>query len=91
MAYTITLSDEDYAALAAAAERSGETIDQLVHEAIAEQMTAPAKPKQKGRYQYPSGKRITREEEAAMERLAQQIGDKHPWASEIVIEDRGPR
>ena len=91
MAHTIALSDEDYAVLEAAAERTGETIEQLVRQAIAKQLTAPTKPKQKGHYRLPTGEPISPEEDAEMERLAQQIGDAHPWASEIVIEDRGPR
>ncbi len=41
MAHTITLSDEDYAALAAAAERTGETIEQLMHQAIGSKFQAP--------------------------------------------------
>lgn len=91
MAHTITLNDDDYAALAAAARRTGATIEELVHQAITDQLTATRKPKQKGSYRYPTGKHITAEEEETVERLAQKIGDAHPWASEIVIEDRGPR
>lgn len=91
MAYTITLSDEDYAALAAAAARSGFTIEELAHQAIVTRFPASHPPQQIGKYQYPSGEPITDEEEDAMERLAQEIGSEHPWASEIVIEDRGPR
>lgn len=35
MAHQITLSDEDYAALAEAAARAGESVDQLAHRASA--------------------------------------------------------
>jgi hypothetical protein len=88
MGRQITLTDEDYTALAAAAARTGATIEELVHQAIADKLPIP---KQIGSYQYPTGESITDEEEAEMERLAQKIGSEHPWASEIVIEDRGPR
>jgi hypothetical protein len=88
MAHQITLSDEDYAALTAAAARTGASIEELAHQAIATHFQMP---KQIGSYQYPTGEPITDEEEEEMERLAQEIGAEHPWASEIEIEDRGPR
>lgn len=88
MAHSITLTDEDYAALATAAARTGIAIEELVHQAIAERFPLP---EQIGSYRYPTGEPITDEEEEEMERLAQKIGSEHPWASEIVIEDRGPR
>lgn len=88
MAHQITLTDDEYAALSAAAARTGASIEELVHQAIAD--TFPI-PRQIGSYQYPTGEPITDEEEEEMERLAQEIGSEHPWASEIVIEDRGPR
>jgi hypothetical protein len=39
----------------------------------------------------PTGEPDTPEEEAELERLAQVIGSEHPWLSEMIIEDRGPR
>jgi hypothetical protein len=91
MAYQITLSEEDYAALAAASASSGEPIEQLVHEAIATRFTASTPVKQIGSYQYPTGNPISSEDRARNERIAQGIGSKKPWASDMVIEDRGPR
>ncbi len=90
MTYQIALSEEEYTALAAASARSGEPIEQLVHEAIMSRY-APKPAHQIGIYQYPAGAPITEEEENAIERLAQEIGSEKPWASEIAIEDRGPR
>lgn len=91
MAYQITLSEDDYAALAAASTQTGEPIEQLVHEAITAHYRPQPPARQIGNYQYPTGEPITDEEEEEMERLAQEIGDHHPTASEMVIEDRGPR
>ena len=42
MAYHITLSEEDYAALVAASTQTGEPIEQLVHEAIAARYESPS-------------------------------------------------
>lgn len=91
MANHITLSEEDYAALVAASTQTGEPIEQLVHEAIAARYESPSQSWPIGNYRYPTGEPITDEEEEEMERLAQEIGSQHPSASEIVIEDRGPR
>lgn len=91
MAYQITLSEEDYAALVAASTQTGEPIEQLVHEAIAARYESEPPAARTGRYRYPTGEPITDEEDDEMERLAQEIGTQHPSASEIVIEDRGPR
>ncbi|MGH2514478.1 MAG: hypothetical protein ACRDHP_02375 [Ktedonobacterales bacterium] len=91
MAYQITLSEEDYAALSAASASSGAPIEQLVHEAIATRFSAPAPVKQIGSYRYPTGEPITEAELAEIEKLAQEIGSEKPWLSDMVIEDRGPR
>jgi hypothetical protein len=91
VAYQITLTDEDYTALAAAATRTGDSIEELVHRAIAERFASRGQAKQIGSYQHPTGAPITDEEEEEMERLAQEIGPEKPWLSEMVIEDRGPR
>jgi hypothetical protein len=90
VAYHITLSEEDYAALVAASTQTGEPIEQLVHEAIAARYESPSPTWPTGNYRYPTGEPITDEEEEEMERLAQEIGPGKPL-SEIIIEDRGPR
>jgi len=82
----ITLSDEDYALLAAVAKQRGAPIETLVHEAIVLLDTQP-----RGTYEYPTGEPDSPEDEAELEAIAQSIGDAHPWLSEMVIEDRGPR
>ena len=102
MAYQITLTDEEYTALAAAAEARGESIEALAHAAF-EQVYAPLERAQDhvdplAEYMYkkghllslPDGQPDTPEEEAELEELANSIGPGKP-ASEIVIEDRGPR
>ena len=91
MAHQITLTDEDYAALSAAATRAGTSINDLLHRTIAERFPQQGPVPRTGSYQYPTGEPLTNAEEAEMERLAQEIGSEKPWASEIVIEDRGPR
>lgn len=90
MAHQITLSDEDYAALQVKAAETGRSLEVLVHAAIAAQYPVLRR-QQIGSYQLPTGAPDMPEEEAEDERLAAEIGDAHPWASEIVIEDRGPR
>ncbi len=91
MAHQITLTDDDYAALSAAAARTGASIEELVHQAIAERLSAIESPRQIGSYQYPTGEPDTPEEEVEDEELAQLIGPEKPWLSEMAIEDRGPR
>ena len=108
MAYQITLTDGEYAALKAAAERRKSTIEALVHEALTERFeTAPqgnstserlqaADPLAEYMYQtghlreLPTGELESPEEETELESLAQSAGPGKP-ASEMVIEDRGPR
>ena len=91
MAYQVALSEEDYAALAAAAEQTGEPIERLLHGAIAARYLQESPAETAGKYRYPTGEPITDEEEEEVERLAQEIGHHHPTVSEMVIEDRGPR
>lgn len=92
MAHQIALSEEDYAALAAASAQTGEPIERLLHEAIAARFPQEPRVGQLGKYRYLTGEPITDEEEEEMERLAQEIGvQHHPTVSEMVIEDRGPR
>ncbi len=92
MAHQVALSEEDYAALTAAAEQTGEPIERLLHEAIAARFPQEPPVGQLGKYRYLTGEPITDEEEEEMERHAQEIGvQHHPTVSEMVIEDRGPR
>jgi hypothetical protein len=91
MAHQITLTDEDYAALAAASARVGTPMEQLLHQLITERFFPPAQAKQVGSYQYPTGEADTPAEEAEDEELARLVGPGKPWLSEMVIEDRGPR
>ena len=95
MARSITLSDEDYAALEADSATIGVPIEDLIHQAITERLSlsppSASPSKQLGTYTYPTGLPPTEEEEKEMERLAQEIGSDKPWASDMVIEDRGPR
>ena len=91
MAHQIILTDDDYAALQAAASRTGDTVEALAHQAIAEYVAQAQKPRQIGSYQYPTGEPISQEQEDEEERLAQEFGSEKPWLSEMVIEDRGPR
>lgn len=91
MAHHITLSEEDYATLLAASTRSGEPIETLVHEVIAERFTPAQRRHQIGSYAYPTGELDTPEDEAEDERLAASFGHEKPWLSDMVIEDRGPR
>jgi hypothetical protein len=90
MAHHITITDQDYAALADVSARTGTPIDQLVHQAITQQL-APAPLKQSESLRYPTGEPLTPEEREEMERIAQKIGSENPWLSDMVLEDRGPR
>jgi hypothetical protein len=90
MAYQITLSEDDYAALAAASTQTGEPIEQLVHEAIAAHYIPQPPARQIGNYRYPTGEPDSPEEEAEDDYLATSLGPGKPL-SEIVIEDHGPR
>ena len=90
MAHQIALSEEDYAALAAASAQTGEPIERLLHEAIAARYPQEPPAGQVGNYRYPTGEPDSPEEEAEDEYLATSIGLGKPL-SEIIIEDRGPR
>ena len=91
MAMQITLSDEDYALLAAPAAFRGVPIETLVHEAIAERYAESAPKKLKGVYHYPTGTPLSDAMRAENERIAASLASATPWASDMVIEDRGPR
>ena len=90
MAHQIALSEEDYAALAAASAQTGEPIERLLHEAITARYPQEPPAGQVGNYRYPTGEPDSPEEEAEDEYLATSIGRGKPL-SEIIIEDRGPR
>lgn len=99
---TITLTDEEYAALAEEAERSGTPIEAVAHNKIAGSSTEPGAnhPAMTSQefleWLYRTGKvlnvptrePLTQEEETERERLAALFGQGKPL-SEIVIEDRG--
>ena len=102
MAYQITLSEQDYAALAAAAVRSGTVPEQLLHDLIQNlQSSSPGKrpltAREVAERQYHAGKishvptrqPLTPEEHEAREIRARRFAGGKP-ASEMVIEDRGP-
>lgn len=105
MAYQITLTDDEYQRLSAAASQQGKTIEELVHAALTAQLPPSAaanKPAmterefeehlyRKGIIDHiPDHWPDTPEEEAERERLVRSIGPGTPLA-EIIIEDRGPR
>jgi len=102
MAYQITLSEQDYAALAAAAARSGTDPEHLLHDMIQRLQTSsqrkrPLTAREVAERQYHEGKishvpalqPLTPEEREARERRAHRFAGGKP-ASEMVIEDRGP-
>ncbi|WIG59791.1 MAG: hypothetical protein OJF49_002538 [Ktedonobacterales bacterium] len=104
MAYSITLTDAEYAALAAESAARGTTIDALVHQTLAERASAPTPAKQpmtddefeqllfrKGIIvAIPTGELDSPDEEDELDEIAQRVGPGKP-ASEMIIEDRGPR
>ena len=102
MTYQITLNDQEYAALAAAAAKSGTNPEHLLREMIqrlliSSQRKRPLTAQEIVEKQYLEGKIshiptrqvLTQEEREARERRARNYAGGKP-ASEIVIEDRGP-
>jgi len=102
MAYQISLSEQDYAALAAAAARSGTEPEQLLHDMIQRLQTSsqrkhPLTAREVAERQYHEGKishvptqqPLTPQEREAREERARRFAGGKP-ASEMVIEDRGP-
>lgn len=106
MAYqmTITLTDQEYAALQAKAAKSGLQPETLLHEMMVQQLQTSPSPTNRPmtgqefmEQQYREGKvlniptrrRLTLEEQAELERLGRLFADDKPL-SDIVIEDRGP-
>jgi hypothetical protein len=91
MTHQIAVSDDDYAALVAAASERGRPIETLLHAAIARNYAASAQRTLLGSYSSPSHAPIDPKLQAENERIAKRIGAGKPWASDIVSEDRGPR
>src|SRR5947209_7469068 len=102
LAYQIILSDQEYAALAAAAAKSGTEPEQLLHDMIQRLHTSSQRNRSLTTHevvekQYHEGKishiptrqPLTQEEREARERRARRFAGGMP-ASEMVIEDRGP-
>jgi hypothetical protein len=100
--YQITLSDQEYAALAAAAAKSGIEPEQLLHDMIQRLQTSSQRKRslmahEVAERQYHEGKishvptrqPLTQEQREARERRARRFAGGKP-ASEMVIEDRGP-
>ncbi|HEY7976226.1 MAG TPA: hypothetical protein VID72_12840 [Ktedonobacterales bacterium] len=106
MAYTITLTDEEYAALAAVAAERGQPIEALVHEALAERYarrdaegaTTPPQADPLVAYmlrighirQASTGAADTPAERAERARLAASVAPGE-LASDMTLDDRGPR
>ena len=102
---TLTLNEQERAALEAEAAKSGKELETLLHDLIRQlPSSAQAKPTNRPmtsqefmEQQYREGKSIniptrrllTKEEEAERQRLAELFTGGKPL-SEIVIEDRGP-
>ncbi len=102
MTYQITLSDQEYAALAAAAAKSGTEPEQFLHVMIEHLQTSSQrkhalttheiaeKQYREGKMSHiPTRQPLTPEEREARERRARHFAGGKP-ASEMVIEDRGP-
>lgn len=101
---TITLSDDEYAIIAAEAAKRGKTVETLLHEAVTQEFVAqpdatrPLTQQELQHYLYregiaeniPTNEPDTLDEEAERQRLAALFG-QGKLASEMVIEDRGPR
>ncbi len=105
MAYqmTVTLTDQEYAALTAEAAKSGKHAETLLHEILMQRLQPPLpaehplteeefveKLYREGKIlNIPTRRPLTQEEKAKRERLVQVFAGGKP-ASEMVIEDRGP-
>jgi hypothetical protein len=100
---TVTLNDAEYAALSTEAARLGKPLESFLHEVLVQhlQPSASARPLSSraiAEYLYregiiehiPTGEAESDETEAERKRLAHLFAQGKP-ASEMVIEDRGPR
>jgi site-specific recombinase XerD len=106
MAYKmiVTLTDAEYDALSAEAEKSGKPLESFLHELLTQHVQLSASEtrhlssREIQEYLYregliehiPTGQADTPQEEAERKRLAQLFG-QGKLASEMVIEDRGPQ
>jgi len=100
---TIHLTDQEYAALVAEAEKTGKQAEALLHEILMQrlQLSLPAKrPLTEDEFEeklyregkilnIPTRRPLTPEERAERERLGRVFSGGKPM-SEMVIEDRGP-
>jgi len=100
---TVTLTDREYAALAAEAEKSGKQAEALLHEILMQHLQPSLAAKipltacefeeilyREGLIEnIPTRQPLTPEEQAERERLTQVFASGKPM-SEMVIEDRGP-
>lgn len=98
------MTDEEYTALRKVADERGETVEALVHEALAERWQTPPAATQQLSNQalfehlyrkgiignIPTGKPDTPEQKAELERLAKSV-KPGKMVSDMVIDDRGPR
>lgn len=104
MAYemTVTLTDQEYAVLAAEAAKNGKKPEALLHDMVQglKKSTYEKRPLTEQEFieklyrdgkilNIPTRKALTQEEQDERERLAQLFAGGKP-ASEMVIEDRGP-
>lgn len=99
---TITLSDAEYAALAQEAAKSGKPVEYLLHELLTQHIKPSLRRSNTNRIiqeylykegvieQIPANEPETPGEEKERSRLAHLFG-QGKFASEMVIEDRGPR
>ncbi len=103
MTHQLTLTDDEYAALAADAARRGQPVEDVVRELLAARYPALAGQPQPSSdpliaymlrmghlRELPTGGQETPAEAAERERLARSVAPGQP-ASDMVIEDRGPR
>lgn len=100
---TVTLTDQEYAALAAEAEKTGKQAEALLHEIVMQRLepSLPAnRPLTEDKFEeklyregkilnIPTRRPLTQEEQAERERLGRVFSGGKPM-SEMVFEDRGP-
>jgi hypothetical protein len=105
MAYqmTITLSDDEYAALSAESARTGKPVEEIVHETLVPHLSQPQQKQPMSEEEFtqylyrkgiimniPTNEPLSPEEVTEREQIAQRLAAGKPL-SEIVIEDRGPK
>lgn len=104
MQMIVAMTDDEYAALSAAAARTGKPLETLIHEALLPQLQlTPPPPQIRNELEFaayllhqghiaglPTHEAQSPVEIAAREQLARKLAHIKPL-SEIVIEDRGPK